>query len=583
MKKILFVLVTMVMSLVSCTDQQFVDELAGDKVGLSTTNEISALVEQARWGDGQAFLKLADCYRDGKGVEKDFVGMLSMVAQADEFGGIRRMEDYLEEMPEGSDFRMIFEAIEKVEDKQVEEAKMMSEQLISKGVPDGYFVQGFMAIESGDTLSGLRLMEQAASQGSNLGNLMSCIPEFQGGKNPDVAKLAKLAEKMPIINIILARHYWGHDDNNTFDEQMAAHYYLKADEHACLDRRGARWLLGYHETGKLQLSERDITRLQILSGEQVVDDTPVKCQDEALEASVSRVLQEKMTERNCSKGVVYVVETATGAIKAHVPLASKGKNFVLCEDTYNDEQSVMMTGPTYLALLSSGRFSSDDVIDTECGIYKDVKDHNWHRGGYGEVTLEQALGYRSQVAFTKANELAFGLNKTQLDNQVATYLADMPNSAMGMLTFYNAVANGGKMVQLVTEGNDVIVLNDQIADPRHIETLQKGLQRAVSRGLFKRAGREYTTVAACGRTFLTKGNNRRMELCGYFPADNPLYTIMVILEKEGLPASAGGMCGPIMANTIDELVDSYGLQPMLVREYEEPEEIIEVVDTVAAR
>jgi len=583
MKKILFVLVAMVMSLISCTDQQFVDELAGDKVEFSSANEFSALVEQARWGDGQAFLKLADCYRDGKGVEKDLVGMLCMVAQADEFGGIRRMEDYLKEMPEGSDFRMIFEAIEKFEDKQVEEAKMMSEQLVSKGVPDGYFVQGFMAIESGDTLGGLRMMEQAASQGSNLGSLILCIPEFRGGKEPEIAKLTELAEKMPFVNIILARHYWGHDNNNTFDAQMAAHYYLKADEHACLDRRGARWLLGYHEAGKLQLSERDVTRLQILSGEQVVEDTPVKCQDEALEASVSRVLQEKMTERNCSKGVVYVVETRTGAIKAHVALASKGKNFVPCEDTYNDEQSVMMTGPTYLALLSSGRFSSDHFIDTGCGIYKDVKDHNWHRGGYGEITLEQALGYRSQVAFTKANEVVFGNNSTQLDNQIATYLADMPNSAMGMLTFYNAVANGGKMVQLVTEGNDVIVLNDQIAEPQHIETLQKGLQRAVSRGLFKRAGREYTTVAACGRTFLTKGNNRRMELCGYFPADNPMYTIMVVLEKEGLPASAGGMCGPIMANTIDVLVDSYGLQPMLVREYEEPEEIIEVVDTVAAR
>ena len=269
MKKNLFVLVTMVMSLVSCTDQQFVDETLVNKALLPTESEFSALIEQARWGDGQAFLKLADCYRDGTGVEKDFVGMLSMAAQADEFGGVRRMEDYLKEMPEGSDYRMIFEAIEKFEDKQVEEAKMMSEQLISKGVPDGYLVQGVMAIESGDTLGGLRMMELAASQGSNLGNLMLCIPEFQKGKNPDVAKLTELAEKMPILNIILARHNWGHDDNNTFDEQMAAHYYLKADEHACLDRRGARWLLGYHEAGKLQLSERDVTRLKILSG--VVD------------------------------------------------------------------------------------------------------------------------------------------------------------------------------------------------------------------------------------------------------------------------------------------------------------------------
>ena len=289
MKKNLFVLVTMVMSLVSCTDQQFWDETSANKAVLPAENEFNTLIEQARWGDGQAFRKLADCYRDGKGVEKDFVGMLSMVAQADEFGGVRRMEDYVKEMPDSSDFRMIVEAVEKFEDKQVEEAQRMSEQLISKGVPDGYFVQGVMAIESGDTLSGLRMMEKAASQGSNLGNLVLCIPDFQKGKNPDVAKLTELAEKMPIINIILARHYWGHDDENTFDEQMAAHYYLKADEHACLDRRGARWLLSYHEAGKLQLSERDVTRLKILSGEKVVEDTLVKCQDEASEEIIEVV------------------------------------------------------------------------------------------------------------------------------------------------------------------------------------------------------------------------------------------------------------------------------------------------------
>ncbi len=255
----------MAMSLVSCTEQQFVNELAGDKVEMSTANEFNALVERARWGDGQAFLKLADCYRDGKGVKKDFVGMFSMVAQAEEFGGIRQMEDYLNEMPEGSDCRMIFEAIAKFENRQAEEAKMMSEQLISKGVPDGYFVQGIMAIESGDTLGGIRMMEQAASQGSSLSKLMLCIIEFQERKVPDMAKLTEIAEKMPIINILLAKTCLRHNDENMYDVQMAAHYYLKADEHACLDRRGARWLLGCHEAGQLLLSERDIQRLRILA------------------------------------------------------------------------------------------------------------------------------------------------------------------------------------------------------------------------------------------------------------------------------------------------------------------------------
>ena len=56
---------------------------------------------------------------------------------------------------------------------------------------------------------------------------------------------------------------------------------------------------------------------------------------------------------------------------------------------------------------------------------------------------------------------------------------------------------------------------------------------------------------------------------------------MVILEKYGVPASAGSMCGTIMANTIDVLVDSYDLRSMLVREYEGHESVVEVVDTVA--
>lgn len=583
MMKYLLLIVSVLLTMFSCTDNQLLDENAGNLSELSSTNELNTLIEKARWGDGQAFVKPADCYRDGKGVNKDFIGMLAMLSQADEYGGISNMEEYLKTLPEGSDFKLIFDAVENYKRKNVEEATSMFEELIAKGCPDGYAVQGIMTKERGDTQEGVRLIEQAATAGSTFAELLQCVPDWRGATNPDVDKLAALSDKIPFVNAILAKMYAGYEDENLQNDQLAAYYYLKADEKACLGKRGARWLLGYHRSGaNLSLSERDIQRLQILAGETPVDNLePTSNRDEALEASVSRVLQEKMTERDCRKGVVYVVETATGAIKAHVSLTSKGKNFIPCKDTYNDEQSAMMTGPTYLALLSSGRFSSDDVIDTECGIYKDVKDHNWHRGGYGQISLEQALGYRSQVAFTKADEVVFGNNRTQLDKQVATYLADMPNNPMGMLTFYNAVANNGRMVQLVTEGNDVNVLNDQIADPQHIETLQKGLQRAVSRGLFKRAGREYTTVAACGRTFQTKGNHRRMELCGYFPADNPMYTIMVVLEKYGVPASAGSMCGTIMANTIDVLVDSYDLRSMLVREYEGHESVVEVVDTVA--
>ena len=64
MKKYLFLVIALV--LVSCTDQFVVDEVAGEYAQQAPANEVNALIEKARWGDGQAYVKLADCYRDGQ-------------------------------------------------------------------------------------------------------------------------------------------------------------------------------------------------------------------------------------------------------------------------------------------------------------------------------------------------------------------------------------------------------------------------------------------------------------------------------------------------------------------------------------
>ena len=287
-----------------------------------------------------------------------------------------------------------------------------------------------------------------------------------------------------------------------------------------------------------------------------VEPSLVRCNDEKLDTAICCLLQEKMTKWQCSKGVVYVVETAIGALKAKVGLVKKDPRFVFCEDTYNDEQSVMMSGPTYLALLSSG-YKPDDVIDTGSGIYKNVKDHNWHRGGYGELTLEKAFGCRSQVAFFKAKEKVFGNDEARFQSIVDDYLCGQANSSMGMLTFYNAIANDGKMVRLHSECNEVEVLNGQIANIEYVRNLQKGMRHAVTNGICKKAAHEIVPVAACCRTFLKKDTIRRMELCAYFPADTPKYTVMVILEKEGLPASAGLMCGSVTSEVVDLMVSGY--------------------------
>ena len=145
----------------------------------------------------------------------------------------------------------------------------MAEQLIAKGSPDGYTVQGIMAIERGDTLEGRRLMGQAAAQGSTFAELMLFFPEWNAHNTLNIERLKELSDKMPIVNVILAKFYAKSERN----EHLAAHYYLKADEKAFLGKKGARWLLSNLQfVDNLSLSKRDIERLQTLAGERVIED-----------------------------------------------------------------------------------------------------------------------------------------------------------------------------------------------------------------------------------------------------------------------------------------------------------------------
>ena len=103
------------------------------------------------------------------------------------------------------------------------------------------------------------------------------------------------------------------------------------------------------------------------------------------------------------------------------------------------------------------------------------------------------------------------------------------------------------------EDTAVTVINEQIAAPEHVRMVQRGLERCVTEGLFKKAVNKHVDTAACGRRLELSDTAYRLELCGYFPVQNPQYTIMVVLEKQGLPASAGGMCGPLFSRIVDGL------------------------------
>ena len=265
MNKYLFLIVTLVF--VSCTDQLvMVEGVAGWKNELAPASEVNALIEKARWGDGEAYVKLADSYRDGKGVKQDFISMLAMASFAENYGGIKRMEDYISSLPTDSEYKIEVDAMEKFSRGEQDEALTMAENLIAQNCTEGYTLKGILLTEQGKKEEGKSFLDFAAEKGSGFAELYLCIPDLLNGKNPDISRLTALADVMPIANTCLGRIYSGRDDESIKDEKLAAYYYIRADEKACLGKSGARWLLHYlRNGGKLKLSETDIERLKILA------------------------------------------------------------------------------------------------------------------------------------------------------------------------------------------------------------------------------------------------------------------------------------------------------------------------------
>jgi cell division protein FtsI (penicillin-binding protein 3) len=145
------------------------------------------------------------------------------------------------------------------------------------------------------------------------------------------------------------------------------------------------------------------------------------------------------------------------------------------------------------------------------------------------------------------------------------------------VTFYNAIANNGKMmrprfVKKVMKNGETIaeyppqVIKPSIAKPQAIKTMQTILEHVVSQGLGRKAGSPLFKVA--GKTGTAQvadqyggyhsGTTRYwLSFAGYFPADNPRYSCIVCIKKSGLPASGGGMSGVVFHHIAEGVMARY--------------------------
>ena len=271
MKNLCLYIITMLL-LASCSEQQVMEEtLSSQKLTeqkgmtVSPQDSVMSLLYQARWGDGSAYLKLADCYRDGIGVKKDFFGMITMAHMAEWRGAINRMDDYIYGLPDGHEYKTLFLLMDGYKSYIQEGTDSVEHVLCNNGSPEAKTLLGIITIDKGDTISGMNMVKDAAEQGCSLAELLLTIPDWKGRLRADATKLAIIAHRVPLAYLILGDLYYEPDDNGKSNKQLAVEYYMKAEEYAVLGCHGAERVLNYYRNGgNVQLTEDDIERLELI-------------------------------------------------------------------------------------------------------------------------------------------------------------------------------------------------------------------------------------------------------------------------------------------------------------------------------
>lgn len=280
-----------------------------------------------------------------------------------------------------------------------------------------------------------------------------------------------------------------------------------------------------------------------------------------LQDSVEVILEKHLVEYGAMDGVAIIMETESGKIRAMVGLEAKDDSTYVRADSLaaSKHSSALMRTVSVLAALNTGKVKPDDMFDSGVGVFvydnDTIYDHNWRKGGYGELTLWQALAYSSDIGILKAvdeafpdkkdflasvRKMSFGqplevegmkLDSCMQDSEMPWYYYAMgfqEITPLQMLAFYNAIAN-----------------KDSIASPSSIVDIRGMLEGVVSKGLAKRAMSDKVKVAGMNGTIRNEDSTLTAEFCGYFPADKPKYTMLVSVHRKELPAAGGRMAGSI--------------------------------------
>jgi len=369
-------------------------------------------------------------------------------------------------------------------------------------------------------------------------------------------------------------------------------------------------------SGDLWMPTDNLTIVEPTAGADIYSTLDVNIQD-----ITENALNRAVRKHRPIWGTAIVMDVKTGAVRAMANLGTPNKrdrtkyfeqyNYAISHAT---EPGSTFKLATMMALLEDGKVTLDSEIDIENGVkeFSDdkvkVTDSNPLSRNWNVISVRQAFEQSSNVAMAKLadslyvdNEFPERLKSFHLDEMTGIGLegegTPMINDTsraewsgisnawlsfgyesritpLQMLTFFNAVANGGKMMkpylveEIRREGKTLTdfrptVIDEAIASRKTIEQLQQLLEGVVDRGTAKKLKSDrYRFAAKTGTSQQNYGKRRRKQqhqasFAGYFPADNPKYTVIVVIYDPTVGGYYGGeVAGPVFREIADNIYNS---------------------------
>ncbi|WP_339888278.1 penicillin-binding protein [uncultured Flavobacterium sp.] len=344
----------------------------------------------------------------------------------------------------------------------------------------------------------------------------------------------------------------------------------------------------------------DVNELEPQDGYDIISTIDVYIQDIAHHA-----LLKQLEYYQADHGCVVVMETKTGEVKA---ISNLGRDE---DGTYYETQNYAVAestepGSTFklvdlIALLDDKKVDTSKVYDTQGGVVKyygkSVRDS--HKGGYGKISLARGFELSSNTVLVQAVHENYKDNPSEFVNRINTYGLNKPLglqfigegipkipqpgtkawsgialpwmaygygvsvTPLQTLALYNAVANDGKMikpffVKEIKEWNKSIqkfeteVINEKICSDEALKKVRAILLNVVKKGTGSKLYSPNFSMA--GKTGTVQMNYRdksklyyASSFVGYFPADEPKYSCIVVVHKPNVEAGYYGadVAGPV--------------------------------------